>query len=131
MIPWDFGIIRAIKELLGISIFPSAPSPEHIIKENPYIIFQLNDILQGKNLLYRVGFTLTLIDNNEGKNLEILKNITKIIRKELTLKQGEFIIGSARIKTESVESKGSNLIINFAALLQLKAIYEDGEEEHE
>lgn len=131
MIPWDFGIIRAIKELLGISIFPSAPSPEHVIKENPYIIFQLNDILQGKNLLYRVGFTLTLIDNNEGKNLEILKNITKIIRKELTLKQGEFIIGSARIKTESVESKGSNLIINFAALLQLKAIYEDGEEEHE
>lgn len=131
MIPWDFGIIRAIKELLGISIFPSAPSPEHIIKENPYIIFQLNDILQGKNLLYRVGFTLTLIDNNEGKNLEILKNITKIIRKELTLKQGEFIIGSARIKTESVESKGSNLIINFAALLQLKAIYEDGEEGHE
>ena len=131
MIPWDFGIIRAIKELLGISIFPSAPSPEHIIKENPYIIFQLNDILQGKNLLYRVGFTLTLIDNNEGKNLEILKNITKIIRKELTLKQGEFIIGSARIKTESVESKGSNLIINFAALLQLKAIYVDGEEGHE
>lgn len=131
MIPWDFGIIRAIKELLGISIFPSVPSHEHIIKENPYIIFQLNDILQGKNLLYRVGFTLTLIDNNEGKNLEILKNITKIIRKELTLKQGEFIIGSARIKTESVESKGSNLIINFAALLQLKAIYEDGEEEHE
>jgi hypothetical protein len=131
MIPWDFGIIRAIKELLGISIFPSAPSPEHVIKENPYIIFQLNDILQGKNLLYRVGFTLTLIDNNEGKNLEILKNITKIIRKELTLKQGEFIIGSARIKTESVESKGSNLIINFAALLQLKAIYEDGEEGHE
>ncbi len=131
MIPWDFGIIRAIKELLGISIFPSAPSPEHVIKESPYIIFQLNDILQGKNLLYRVGFTLTLIDNNEGKNLEILKNITKIIRKELTLKQGEFIIGSARIKTESVESKGSNLIINFAALLQLKAIYEDGEEEHE
>ena len=49
MIPWDFGIIRAIKELLGISIFPSAPSSEHIIKENPYIIFQLNDILQGKN----------------------------------------------------------------------------------
>ena len=131
MIPWDFGIIRAIKELLGISIFPSAPSPEHVIKEGPYIIFQLNDILQGKNLLYRVGFTLTLIDNNEGKNLEILKNITKIIRKELTLKQGEFIIGSARIKTESVESKGGNLIINFAALLQLKAIYEDGEEGHE
>lgn len=128
MIPWDFGIIRAIKELLGISIFPSVPSPEHIIKESPYIIFQLNNILQGKNLLYRVGFTLTLIDNNGGKNLEILKNITKIIRKELTLKQNSFVIGSARIKIESVESKGNNLVINFTALLQLKAIYEDGEE---
>lgn len=129
MIPWDFGIIRAMKELLGISIFPSVPSSEHIIKESPYIIFELNDILQGKNLLYRVGFTLTLVDNNEGKNLEILKNITKIIRKELTLKQGGFVIGSARIKIESVESKKNNLIVNFAALLQLKAIYEDGEED--
>lgn len=129
MIPWDFGIIRAIKELLGIAIFPSMP-PEDM-KKSPYIIFELKDILQGKNLLYRVGFTLTLIDNNEGKNLEILKSITKIIRKELTLKQGNFVIGSARIKIESVESKGINLIINFAALLQLKAIYEDGETENE
>lgn len=129
MIPWDFGIIRAIKELLGISIFPSMP-PEDM-KKSPYIIFELKDILQGKNLLYRVGFTLTLIDNNEGKNLEILKSITKIIRKELTLKQGNFVIGSARMKIESVESKGINLIINFAALLQLKAIYEDGETENE
>lgn len=129
MIPWDFGIIRAIKELLGISIFPSIP-PENM-KKSPYIIFELKDILQGKNLLYRVGFTLTLIDNNEGKNLEILKSITKIIRKELTLKQGDFVIGSAKIKIESVESKGIDLIVNFAALLQLKAIYEDGEEENE
>lgn len=129
MIPWDFGIIRAIKELLEIPIFPSVPPKD--IKENSYIIFELKDILQGKNLLYRVGFTLTLVDNNEGKNLEILKNITKIIRKELTLKQNSFVIGSARIKIESVESKGSNLIINFAALLQLKAIYEDGEYENE
>ena len=129
MIPWDFGIIRAIKELLGIAIFPSMP-PEDM-KKSPYIIFELKDILQGKNLLYRVGFALTLIDNNEGKNLEILKSITKIIRKELTLKQGNFVIGSARIKIESVESKGINLIINFAALLQLKAIYEDGETENE
>lgn len=129
MIPWDFGIIRAIKELLGISIFPSMP-PEDM-KKSPYIIFELKDILQGKNLLYRVGFTLTLIDNNEGKNLEILKSITKIIRKELTLKQGNFVIGSARMKIESVESKGINSIINFAALLQLKAIYEDGETENE
>ncbi len=129
MIPWDFGIIRAIKELLGISIFPSMP-PEDM-KKSPYIIFELKDILQGKNLLYRVRFTLTLIDNNEGKNLEILKSIIKIIRKELTLKQGNFVIGSARMKIESVESKGINLIINFAALLQLKAIYEDGETENE
>lgn len=129
MIPWDFGIIRAIKELLGIAIFPSMP-PEDM-KKSPYIIFELKDILQGKNLLYRVGFALTLIDNNEGKNLEILKSITKIIRKELSLKQGNFVIGSARIKIECVESKGINLIINFVALLQLKAIYEDGETENE
>ncbi|MBQ7674234.1 MAG: hypothetical protein IJT36_06965 [Alphaproteobacteria bacterium] len=123
MIPWDFGIIQAIKDQLGMAIFPSTPPKS--LNENPHVIFELKDILQGKNFLYRVGFTLTLVDNNEGSNLEILKKITKIIRKELTLQQGEFEIGSAKIKIESVESKRDKLIINLAALLQLKTIYED------
>lgn len=127
MIPWDFGIIRAIGELLKVSIFPSDP-PERL-KKYPYVTFELKDILQGKNLLYRVGFTLTFVDGNEGKNLELLKKITKIIRNELTLKQNNFILGTARMKIESVESKKNLLIINLAALLQLKAIYEDGEDD--
>lgn len=127
MIPWDFGIIQAIKDQLGISIFPSTP-PEPL-KESSHVIFELKNILQGKNSLYRVGFTLTLVDNNEGNNLEVLKKITKIIRKELTLHQGEFEIGSAKVKIESVESKKDKLIINLVALLQLKTIYEDGDDD--
>ena len=77
----------------------------------------------------RAEFTLTIVDNKEisGESLTILKNINKIISKELTLRQSDFTIGTARIKVDSVESKKNNLIMNLVAILQLKAIYENGE----
>ncbi|MBR1733962.1 MAG: hypothetical protein IJ730_00690 [Alphaproteobacteria bacterium] len=129
MIPWDFGIIQAIKNQLDISIFPSNPPQK--LSQKPHIIFEINDILQGKNCVYRVGFSLTLVNEDHGKNLEILKQITKITRNELTLKQGNFDLGSAKIKIESVENKQRKLTLDLVALLQLKIIYDDGEENAE
>lgn len=123
MIPWDFGIIKAIKDQLGVSIFPSNP-PQNFEKK-PHLIFELNDITQGKNWNYKVGFKMKIVDNNEGTNLEILKKITRIIRKELTLKEHKTTLGSARIKIESVESKSDILTVNFVALLQLNTPYEE------
>lgn len=123
IIPWDFGIINAIKEQLGLAIFPSVP--QQSTRQNPQIIFELKDIRQGKNQLYRVEFSLTLIDKNEGKNLEILKNITKLIRKKLSLKQENFTIGSARAKINLITTKGNRMEIDLIALLQLN----DGENE--
>ncbi|MDR3151221.1 MAG: hypothetical protein LBT67_00015 [Holosporaceae bacterium] len=129
-LPWDFGIINAIKKGLTTVIFPS--SPPEMLRKTPYIIFELKDIRQGKNLMSRVEFVLTIVDGNDddgnscsGKSIQVLQNITKIISRELTLYQEESIIGSAKIKIESIENRKNNLRLNLVAILQLKAIYED------
>ncbi|MDR0678310.1 MAG: hypothetical protein LBF44_02110 [Holosporaceae bacterium] len=126
MIPWDLGIINAIKKELEFAIFPSNP-PEEFGKKTPYLIFELKNILQGKNLMSRVEFSITIVDNKEvtSASFEILKAINKIISKELTLSQDETPIGSAKIKINSIESKKNNLILNLVAILRLEAVYED------
>jgi hypothetical protein len=127
MLPWDFGIINAIKKELAFSIFPNTPPEE--MRKTPYLIFELKNIRQGKNLLSRVEFTLTIVDdeNISGRGLNILKNINRIISKQLTLSQSNATIGSARVKIDSIESRQNNLIVNLVAILQLEALYEDTE----
>ncbi|MDR1361866.1 MAG: hypothetical protein LBJ16_01460 [Holosporaceae bacterium] len=126
--PWDFGIINAIKKgLEATAIFPSPP-PEKL-RKTPYLIFELKDIRQGANLRSRVEFGLTIVDENgdetSGKSVQVLRSITRIISRELTLYQEDSIIGSARVKVESIESRKNNLRLTLVAILQLKAIYED------
>ncbi|MDR1375203.1 MAG: hypothetical protein LBJ45_00100 [Holosporaceae bacterium] len=125
MLPWDMGIINAIKKELTWPIFPSKP-PEGL-RKTPHLILELQNVLQGKNLMSRVEFLITIVDKDEvtGAAFEILRSINKIISKELTLFQGNSSIGSAKIKINSIASKGNSLILNLVAILQLKAIYED------
>ena len=128
MIPWDFGIKNAIEKELGISLFPfSAPSEEK--RTSPYLVIEFKNLIQGKNLTARAEFTITIANEKEitAKSFEISKNIGKIAQKELTLFQGDAIIGSAKFKIISIESKKNNLILNVVALLWLKAIYENDE----
>jgi hypothetical protein len=125
MLPWDLGIINAIKKELNLAIFPSKPPKE--FKKTPYLIFELKNILQGKNLISRVEFVITIMDEEEitGASFEVLRSINKIVSKELTLSQENVAIGTAKIKINSVVSKENNLILTLVAILQLKAIYED------
>lgn len=128
MIPWDFGIKNAIEKELGISLFPfSAPSEEKRI--SPYLIIEFKNLVQGKNLTSRADFAITIVNEREitAESFEISKNLEKIARKELTLYQGKKVIGSAKFKIISLESKKNNLILNITALLCLKAIYENDE----
>jgi hypothetical protein len=127
MIPWDLGIINAIKKEIKLAIFPSNPPKE--LRQFPHLIFELNNILQGKNLTSRAEFTLTIVDDKEVTvaSFEILKAINKIISKELTLSQGDVVIGTAKIKINSVESKNNNIILKLIAILKLKAVYENDE----
>ncbi|MDR0677208.1 MAG: hypothetical protein LBF57_00840 [Holosporaceae bacterium] len=125
MYPWDFGIINAIRKELQCAIFPANPPEE--LRKTPYLIFELKNILQGKNLLSRAEFSITIVDNEEKFGFIVLRSINKIISRELTLSQGEAVIGSAKAKINSVESKGNSLILNMVAILKLEAIYEDEE----
>ncbi|MDR1982796.1 MAG: hypothetical protein LBQ08_03305 [Holosporaceae bacterium] len=125
MIPWDLGIINAIRKELELAIFPSNPPEE--LRKTPYLIFELKNILPGKNLMSRVEFSITIVDDKEvtGASFEVLKAINKIISRELTLSQEEATIGSAKAKINSIESKKNNLVLNLIAILKLEAIYED------
>ncbi|MDR2794792.1 MAG: hypothetical protein LBB12_03380 [Holosporaceae bacterium] len=127
MLPWDFGIINAIKKELCTAIFP--PNPPDEFRKTPYLIFELKNIIHGKNLMSRVEFVISIVDDKcvTSDSMKIMKSISKITAQELTLSQGNFAIGSAKIKIDSIESRKNLLILNMIAILKLKAIYEDGE----
>lgn len=127
MIPWDFGLINAIKKQLKCAIFPSEPPEEQ--KNTPYVMFEMKKFQQISALRCEVNFLLTIVDDFEYSNnrFNILKIINHIIHDKLTLIQGQMPIGSAQIKTNSVENKANTLILNLTAMLDLEAIYEDAE----
>ncbi|MDR2681437.1 MAG: hypothetical protein LBB29_00075 [Holosporaceae bacterium] len=127
MLPWDFGIINAIKKELSAAVFPSTPPSE--LHQTPYLIFELKNIAHGKNLMSRVEFVITIVDDKcvTSESMSVMKAISKIISQELTLSQGNVSIGSAKIKINSIESRKNLLLLNMIAILRLKAIYEDGE----
>ncbi|MDR2107811.1 MAG: hypothetical protein LBO73_04855 [Holosporaceae bacterium] len=126
MIPWDFGIINALKKCLGTIIFPSDP-PEEESLQTPYLIFELKKITHGKNLISRAEFTLTVADEDktDGGRFAVMKAVDRIAEDELTLSAGDAVIGSAKIKMISFDSKKNKLILNFAAILKLEATYDD------
>jgi hypothetical protein len=123
--PWDMGIINAIRRKLEYAIFPSDPPEE--MKQTPYLIFELRNLIQGANFTARVEFTLTIVDKKEvtSASFDVMKAINKIIRGELTLKQDDFVIGSAKVKINEVESKKNNLVLKMIAIIKLNVVYED------
>lgn len=127
MILWDFGIINAIKQNLDIPIFPSEPPKG--LNQKTYLVFNLKNIVQGMNLTSKMEFSLTIVDKDETTDhtYAILKKINRLISSELSLYQGNFIIGSAKVKINCLENKKNMLILNLVAKLQLKRLYDDGE----
>jgi hypothetical protein len=125
MIPWDLGIIGAIGRQLMMAIFPSEPPEE--MRKTPYLIFELKSVVQGQNLTSRAEFAITIVEGKETTpaSFDILRAINKIIAEELTLSQGDFVIGSAKIKIDSVAGKKNNMVLNLTAILKMRAIYED------
>lgn len=125
MLPWDFGIINAIKREIEYAIFPSTPPEDK--RETPYLIFELRNIVMGKNLTSRAEFTITIVDDKEvtGACFEVMRVLSKLTSKELTLSQEDFVLGTARIKLNTVESRKNNLILNFVGILKMVGIYED------
>lgn len=127
MIPWDFGVINAIKKKLNVEVFPSDPPQE--LGKSRYLIFNLKNIKEGINRIAKMEFSLIIVDKEEtsGYTYAILRKINRVISSELDLYQGNFAIGSARVKINYLENKKNMLILNLEAILQLKALYENGE----
>ena len=130
MIPWDFGLINALKEKLKLKIFP-AELPDNFPEENltkmPYWVFELKNIKQGINLTTRGEFQMRVVeeessDNNIGEYVQIFNNISG---KDFELRVGKAKIGVAKIKLEKVVTTKKDTILNFIALLNFDAIYED------
>jgi len=125
MIPWDFGVIDFIRKNLGLAIFPSSPPESH--RNTPYLIFELKKIIPGRNLMSKIEFVITVVDDKDvvSAGFEILKSFNKIISNELTLSQGGEVVGTGKFKINSIESKKNNLILNFIGLIKAVALYEE------
>ena len=132
MIPWDFGLINALRAKLDVGIFPPDPPNERL--QTPHIILELKNIRRGIGWTTRVELQLKIVDDENPSSAanEITKNIQKIITEKLTLKRGRLKIGEANIKLEKIVIGGSSTILNLTALLNLKTIYNnDGNQEDE
>ncbi|MBQ3564812.1 MAG: hypothetical protein IJA14_01530 [Alphaproteobacteria bacterium] len=128
MFPWDFGLIEALKYVLQLNIFAEEPPEEQRV--TPYLIFEMKKISPSVNNTARADLQITIVDKEEISlaTYDFIKMIEKATRQELTLKQGEFTIGSAKIKLDKVATRRNSIILNLVALLKLKAIYEDENE---
>ena len=130
MIPWDFGLINALKEKLNVEIFPSDPPDES--RQTPYLILELKNIRQGVGRSTRAELQLKIVDEEKPSSLtyDFIKTIRKAITQKLTLKQGTFEIGEANIKLEKIVTGRSDAVLNMTALLNLKTIYHDEGDEN-
>lgn len=125
MFPWDFGIINALNKESKFKIIPN--NSQNNVIEEPCLLFELKNILQCKNFTAKADFSLTVIEN-DGNSMDMLKDVNKIICKDLDLYQSSCKIGTAKIKVNSIENKKNLLTLNLSAILNLKAIYEDENE---
>lgn len=125
MIPWDFGLINALKKALTYKVLPSASESE----EPPYIIFGFERYFQKNIFTISVDFSLEIIDINEWNNerFEIAKKIGKVISSPLRLYCKNENIGHACVKNISLENKQNSLILKMTAMLYLSPIYGDEE----
>jgi hypothetical protein len=124
-IPWDMGLVGALGKGLKYAIFP--PNPPEEMKQTPYLIFELQNLMLGTNFATRVEFTLTIVDQKEvtSASFDVMKAVRKIVDGKLSLKQDETEIGDACIKVDSVEKKKNCLILKMIAIIKLNKVYEN------
>lgn len=129
MIPWDFGLINALKKSLNYKVLPSAGENE----EPPYITFCFEKYFQKNIFTISADFSLEIVDINEWNNdrFEIAKKISKVISSPLSLCCKNENIGYACVKNVSLENKQNSLILKMTAMLYLSPMYKDEEKENE
>ena len=121
MIPWDFGLIQALREKIGWEIFPSDP-PENI--GYPYLILEIGEMKYRSDQTILVEMNLRLIDSNKPscKIYEFCKTLQKIIMEDLSLCNGEQDIGKAALKIDRIVTAKNNQTVKLIAIIKLKNI---------
>ncbi|MBO7537625.1 MAG: hypothetical protein J6T29_04780 [Alphaproteobacteria bacterium] len=121
MIPWDFGLIQALREKIGWEIFPSDP-PETI--DYPYLILEIGEMKYRSDQTILVEINLRLIDSNKPscKIYEFCKTLQKIIMEDLSLCNGEQDIGKAALKIDRIVTAKTGQVIKLIAIIKLKNI---------
>ncbi len=119
MIPWDFGLINALKEKINWEIFPSE-SPNEI--EKPYLVLEIG------NTKYRFDHTILaevnirVIDPEIPSNriYEFCKNLQQVLMEDLTLYSENLEIGKAAMKIDKIETTKNNQIVKLVAIIKLE-----------
>lgn len=121
MIPWDFGLIQALREKIGWEIFPSDP-PENI--GYPYLILEIGEMKYRSDQTILVEMNLKLIDSDKPscKIYEFCKTLQKNLMEDLSLRNGEQDIGKAALKIDRIVTAKTDQVIKLIAIIELKNI---------
>ena len=126
-IPWDFGLINALKTKIKTKIFPSMP-PEADLAEFPFIIFEITDVKHTSSQNIRLDINLRIVDKQQPMALvnKYLYEIRQAASSELELFHAEKQLGFAKIKIDKLVINQNATILHLTALLRLR--YTEGEE---
>ncbi|MBO7454079.1 MAG: hypothetical protein J6T91_01685 [Alphaproteobacteria bacterium] len=121
MIPWDFGLIQALREKIGWEIFPSDP-PENI--GYPYLILEIGEMKYRSDQTILVEMNLRLIDSDKPscKIYEFCKTLQKTVMKDLSLRNDNQDIGKAALKIDRIVTAKNNQTVKLIAIIKLKNI---------
>lgn len=121
MIPWDFGLIQALREKIGWEIFPSDP-PENI--GYPYLILEIGEMKYRSDQTILVEINLRLIDSDKPscKIYEFCKTLQKTVMKDLSLRNDNQDIGKAALKIDRIVTAKNNQTVKLIAIIKLKNI---------
>lgn len=121
MIPWDFGLIQALRKKIGWEIFPSDP-PEDI--EYPYLILEIGEMKYRSDQTILVEMNLRLIDSVKPscKIYKFCKTLQKTVMEDLSLRNGDQDIGKAALKIDRIVTAKNDQVVKLVAIIKLKNI---------
>ncbi len=121
MIPWDFGLIQALREKIGWEIFPSDP-PDDI--NYPYLILEINEMKyrQDQTILAEISIQVIDLDKPSNKLYKFCKTLQRITMEDLSLYNGNQNIGKTALKIDRVVTTKNDQIVKLIAIIKLKNI---------
>lgn len=123
MISWDFGLINALKEKIGLEIYPSEP-PDEV--DCPYLILEIGETKYrfDHTILAEVNIRITDTEKPSSRGYEICKKLQQISMEDLALCSENLEFGKAAMKIDRIVTTKNNQIIKLIVMIQLKNMEE-------